>query len=199
MEVDACVWKANRLTFGKLQPVTDSKWLGFTLWQRFYTKIYTNLYTKIVIPKSKVQECHKLLPRVCKDCQADDVPIICVHWTLLSRTPSHCICLPTLPLQLYITLLWRQGHTPSAAPTLFYPVSKPGCTQILNFCTIKIIVYGLTCYSSKTNPWLVLCTTGGHQAVGPFNHWQGIKFTHFQMQCIYTTCFNSCVHNSHST
>lgn len=23
-----------RLTFGKLQPVTDSKWLGFTLWPK---------------------------------------------------------------------------------------------------------------------------------------------------------------------
>lgn len=70
------------------------------------------------------------------------------------------------------------GHIPSAVPTVFYPVAKRICTQILNFCTARII-YTSTCYSSEANPCLVLCTVGGYQAVRPFNHWQRTKFTQF--------------------
>lgn len=73
-EADTCIWNASRLIFGKPQAVADSKWLGFTPW------------SKTVNPKSKAQGCHKLLPRGCKDCQADDVPIICVHWV---SCPKH--------------------------------------------------------------------------------------------------------------
>lgn len=74
-------------------------------------------------------------------------------------------------------VIW--GLIPSAVPTVFYPVAKRICTQILNFCTIRIVLYTSTCYSSEANPWLVLCTVGGYQAVRLFNHWQQTKFTQF--------------------
>lgn len=72
-----------------------------------------------------------------------------------------------------------RGHIPSAVPTVFCPVAKRICTQILNFCTIRIMLYTSTCYSSEATPWVVLCTVGGYQATRPFSHWQWTKFTQF--------------------